>query len=157
MKRITYWPQLFLGLTFNWGALVGWAAVRGDLSLTPLLLYAGCVCWTVGYDTIYAHQDKADDIRIGVKSTALALGDRTKPVVALFYGVFLTGLIAAGATVGLAWPFYAALVAASAHLVWQVTTAELNTPTSCMKRFVSNGQVGFLVFVAIVLGQIIAA
>ena len=79
MKRITYWPQLFLGLNFNWGALIGWTAVTGALAWPPLLLYLGGIFWTLGYDTIYAHQDKEDDARIGVKSSALALGDRTRP------------------------------------------------------------------------------
>jgi len=155
MKRITYWPQLFLGLTFNWGALVGWAAVQGELSLAPLVLYAGCVCWTIGYDTIYAHQDKNDDIAIGVKSTALAFGKRTKPLVALFYGLFMTGLVAAGLLADLHWIFLAALVPTALHFIWQVTTLEMDTPASCMKRFVSNGQVGLLVFLAIVLGQML--
>ncbi len=76
-KRFTYWPQLVLGLTFKWGALVGWAAVTGSLSLAPVVLYAGCVLWTIGYDTIYAHQDKEDDLAVGLKSTALKFGDAT--------------------------------------------------------------------------------
>ena len=76
MKRITYWPQAFLGLTFNWGALLGWAAVEGGLAWPAGLLYAGGIAWTLGYDTIYAHQDKEDDALIGVKSSALALGER---------------------------------------------------------------------------------
>src|SRR5215469_348452 len=79
MKRITYWPQVFLGLNFNWGALLGWTAVTGALAPPPLLLYVGGVFWTIGYDTIYAHQDKEDDVRIGVKSSAIALGERTRP------------------------------------------------------------------------------
>jgi 4-hydroxybenzoate polyprenyltransferase len=155
MKRITNWPQLFLGLTFNWGALVGWAAVRGQLDLTPLVLYAGCICWTIGYDTIYAHQDKTDDIRIGVKSTALAFGRRTKPLVALFYAVFMAALVAAGILADLHWIFFAALLPTALHFVWQVTTLEMDEPASCKKRFVSNGQVGVLVFLALVLGQVL--
>jgi len=154
MKRITHWPQLFLGLAFNWGALVGWAAVKGELLQAPLLLYVGCICWTIGYDTIYAHQDKDDDIRIGVKSTALKFGEKTKPIVALFYGLFLTGLAAAAFSVDLAWPFYLVAAGAAGHFVWQVGTVELDTPASCFKRFRSNGQVGLLVFLAIVLGKI---
>jgi len=155
MKRITHWPQLFLGLTFNWGALVGWAAVTGELGLPPLLLYAGCICWTIGYDTIYAHQDKDDDILIGVKSTALAFGRRTRPLVTLFYALFLAGAVAAGAAAGLSWPFYIAMIAAAAHLAWQVGTVDIDNPASCSRRFVSNGQVGALVFIAIVLGSVV--
>jgi len=85
MKRITYWPQIFLGLNFNWGALIGWTAVTGRLAWPPVLLYLGGISWTLGYDTIYAHQDKEDDARIGVKSSALALGDRTRPFLYAFY------------------------------------------------------------------------
>ena len=85
MKRITYWPQLFLGLNFNWGALLGWTAVTGSLGWPAVLLYLGGVFWTLGYDTIYAHQDKEDDARIGVKSSALALGSRTRPFLFAFY------------------------------------------------------------------------
>jgi len=155
MKRITHWPQLFLGLTFNWGALVGWAAVEGSLALPALLLYAGAIAWTIGYDTIYAHQDKTDDLRIGVKSTALAFGDRTKPLVALFYGLFLAGLAAAGWAAGLAWPFCVLLLLPALHLAWQVTTVEVDDPASCLRRFVANGQVGPLVFLAIVAGRVL--
>src|SRR5690349_2337918 len=85
MKRITWWPQLFLGLTFNWGALVGWVAIRGQVELPAVLLYLGGVFWTLGYDTIYAHQDKADDQAAGIKSTALRLGKNTKPALIGFY------------------------------------------------------------------------
>ena len=154
MKRITYWPQLFLGLTFNWGALVGWVAVKGELGLPALLLYAGCIAWTIGYDTIYAHQDKTDDLAIGVKSTALRFGDQTKPWVSGFYVVFMIGLVAAGLTAGLAWPFYLILIAVAAHLIWQVRSVDLNEPASCQKRFFSNGQLGVIVFIAVVVGQL---
>ncbi|MGH6977502.1 MAG: 4-hydroxybenzoate octaprenyltransferase, partial [Stellaceae bacterium] len=85
MKRITYWPQFFLGLNFNWGALLGWAAARGDVGWPAILLYAGGICWTLGYDTIYAHQDRDDDALIGVKSSALALGRLTRPFLFAFY------------------------------------------------------------------------
>ena len=96
MKRFTYWPQAWLGLTFNWGALMGWAAVTGGLAWPPVLLYAAGLCWTLGYDTIYAHQDKEDDALIGVKSTALKLGARTRPWLAGFYGATVALLAAAG-------------------------------------------------------------
>src|SRR5690349_14799240 len=86
MKRITYWPQLFLGLNFNWGALLGWTAVTGAVAWPAMLLYLGGICWTLGYDTIYAHQDKEDDARIGIKSSALALAARTRPWLFVFYG-----------------------------------------------------------------------
>src|SRR6185369_4133144 len=101
MKRITWWPQVFLGLNFNWGALIGWTAVTGRLAWPPLLLYLGGILWTVGYDTIYAHQDKEDDARIGVKSSALALGERTRPFLFAFYGAAVALWGAAGIGVDL--------------------------------------------------------
>lgn len=155
MKRITYWPQLFLGFAFNWGALVGWAAVTGEIGLPALLLYAGGIAWTIGYDTIYAHQDKTDDRQIGVKSTALAFGAASRPLIGLFYALFMVGLALAGWAAGLSWPFYALLVLPAVHFTWQVATADFDDPASCKRRFVSNGQVGVLVFAAIVAGSVL--
>ena len=100
MKRITYWPQIGLGLAFSWGALMGWAGAFGRLDLPPLLLYAGSISWVIGYDTIYAHQDRDDDALIGIKSTALLFGPRTKPMLALFYGLAVILIGAAGAAAG---------------------------------------------------------
>src|SRR5271168_56294 len=119
MKRITYWPQVFLGLNFNWGALMGWTAVTGALGWPPLLLYIGGVFWTLGYDTIYAHQDKEDDIRIGVKSSAIALGEHTRPWLFAFYGAAVLLWGAAGHTAGFRAMFWVGLAAAGAHLAWQ--------------------------------------
>src|SRR3954454_13986210 len=119
MKRVTYWPQVFLGLNFNWGALVGWTAVTGALAWPPLLLYVGGVFWTVGYDTIYAHQDNEDDIRIGVKSSAIALGVHTRPWLFAFYGAALLMWGAAGHAAGLGAIFWVGLAAAAAQLAWQ--------------------------------------
>ncbi len=96
MKRITYWPQIVLGLAFSWGALMGWAAAFGRLDAPALLLYAGSIAWVIGYDTIYAHQDREDDALIGIKSTALLFGERTKPMLALFYGLAVLLIGAAG-------------------------------------------------------------
>src|SRR5260221_634660 len=106
MKRVTYWPQFFLGLNFNWGALMGWAAATGSLALPAFLLYAGGIAWTLGYDTIYAHQDKEDDVLVGVKSSALALGPRTRPWLFLFYAAAAGLWGAAGWAAGLGWPFW---------------------------------------------------
>ena len=103
MKRVTWWPQFFLGLAFNWGALMGWSAVRGELGTPALLLYAAGIAWTLGYDTIYAHQDKEDDALIGVKSSARRLGANTKPALWLFYAATTVLLLASGWTAGLAW------------------------------------------------------
>src|SRR5215471_14672527 len=94
MKRITYWPQIVLGLAFSWGALMGWPALLGRLDWPPVVLYAGAIAWVIGYDTIYAHQDRDDDALIGLKSTAILFGERTRPMLAFFYGaaVVLIGI-----------------------------------------------------------------
>ena len=155
-KRVTYWPQAVLGLTFNWGALLGWAAVRGDLGWPAVVLYAAGLLWTLGYDTIYAHQDKEDDILIGVKSTALKLGPATKPWLWAFYAGATVLLALVGTLAGLSWPFYAALAGVAAHFAWQVTQLDQNDPKDCLAKFKSNQTVGLLVFAAIVLGQVAA-
>src|SRR5690348_7040869 len=124
MKRITYWPQFFLGLNFNWGALLGWAAVRGDLGWPPFLLYLGGIAWTLGYDTIYAHQDKEDDALIGVKSSALALGTLTRPFLFVFYVAACLLWALAGEAAGLGLPFRVALVLVFFQLCCQAATVD---------------------------------
>ncbi|MDA0305072.1 MAG: 4-hydroxybenzoate octaprenyltransferase [Proteobacteria bacterium] len=155
MKRITYWPQLFLGLTFNWGALVGWSVVTGSLAAPALALYGAGIFWTLGYDTIYAHQDKEDDALIGVKSTALKFGAATKPWLAGFYTITLGLLISAGWLAGLGWPFYAALGLAALHLAWQTQNVDITEPKDCLSKFKSNRDFGLMVFVGIVAGQLL--
>jgi 4-hydroxybenzoate polyprenyltransferase len=153
MKRITYWPQFFLGLNFNWGALLGWTAVTGTLAWPPILLYLGGICWTLGYDTIYAHQDKEDDARIGVKSSALALGARTRRFLFVFYGTAaaLWGLAAAAA--GLGWAFWPCFAAAILQLAWQAAAVDTADPADCLDKFRANRFVGWLLFAAIVAGH----
>ena len=155
MKRITYWPQLFLGLNFNWGALIGWAAVTGRLAWPPVLLYLGGICWTLGYDTIYAHQDKEDDARIGVKSSALALDDRTRPFLFLFYGAAAALWAAAGIAAGLNPVFLAGLTLAAAQLAWQAARVDTHDPLDCLRKFRSNRLVGWLVLASIVAGRLV--
>ncbi|OAN45604.1 4-hydroxybenzoate octaprenyltransferase [Paramagnetospirillum marisnigri] len=156
MKRITHWPQAWLGLTFNWGALLGWAAVRGDLDLPALLLYAAGPFWTLGYDTIYAHQDKEDDALIGVKSTALALGDATPKWLWLFYGAALALMASAGASAGLGWAFWPGMALAGAHLVWQIVRVDIHDAADCLAKFKSNRHFGWLVLAAIIAGRLSA-
>ena len=153
MKRITYWPQLFLGLNFNWGALIGWTAVAGSLGRPALLLYFGGVFWTLGYDTVYAHQDKEDDVRIGVKSSALALGRRTRPFLFVFYiaAALLWGL--AGAAAGLGIAFFAALAATTVQLAWQAARVDIDDPADCLRKFRSNRAVGWLLLAGIIAGH----
>lgn len=155
MKRITWWPQAFLGLTFNWGALVGWTAVTDSLDMLPaLVLYGAGITWTLGYDTIYAHQDKEDDARIGVKSTALRLGERSKIWIYGFYTLTFGGMLAAGALAGIDWPFRLVMGAALMQLAWQVATWIPDDPADCLTKFRSNRWFGWLVLAAIVAGRI---
>ena len=153
MKRITWWPQLFLGLNFNWGALVGWTAVTGALAGPPLLLYLGGILWTVGYDTIYAHQDKEDDARIGVKSAALALGERTRQFVFAFYGAAVLLWAIAGVAAGLGPWFRLGLAAATIQLFWQAARVNTEDPADCLAKFRSNRWVGWLLLAGIVAGH----
>src|SRR5205085_279254 len=132
MKRITWWPQLFLGLNFNWGALLGWSAVTGGLDWPPVLLYLGGICWTLGYDTIYAHQDKEDDARIGVKSSALALGPRTRPWLFGFYAAATALWAASGVVAGLGLAFWVSLIAAALQLGWQAARGAIDDPAACL-------------------------
>jgi 4-hydroxybenzoate polyprenyltransferase len=150
MKRVTWWPQAWLGLTFNWGALVGWAAVSGGLAEAPLLMYAAGFFWTLGYDTIYAHQDKEDDALIGVKSSARRLGARTRPYLWLFYGVAVLLLAASGWTADAAWPFYAGLAGAAVQLAWQAATVDTDSPRDCLAKFKSNKWFGLILLAGIV-------
>jgi 4-hydroxybenzoate polyprenyltransferase len=155
MKRITYWPQLFLGLNFNWGALLGWTAVRGRLDWPAVLLYLGGVSWTLGYDTIYAHQDKEDDRRIGVKSAALALAENTRPWLFAFYAAALVLWAAAGLAAGLAAPGGIGLVLAAVPLAWQAARVDLDDPADCLDKFRSNRLVGWLLLAGIVAGRVL--
>jgi 4-hydroxybenzoate polyprenyltransferase len=153
MKRVTYWPQIFLGLNFNWGALIGWTAVTGGLAAPPLLLYLGGILWTMGYDTIYAHQDKEDDIRIGVKSSALALGERTRPWLFVFYAAALLLWGSASELAGLGVAFWIGLALAAAQLAWQAARVQIDSPADCLAKFRSNRIVGWLIFAGVVAGH----
>ncbi|HJM60049.1 MAG TPA: 4-hydroxybenzoate octaprenyltransferase [Alphaproteobacteria bacterium] len=146
MKRITWWPQAWLGITFNWGALVGWAAATGSLAATALAMYAAGIAWTLGYDTIYAHQDKADDALIGVKSSARRLGPRTKPALRLFYALTIAGLAVAATLAEAAWPAYLGIALGAGQLAWQIATLDTEDTANCWLRFRSNSVFAALVF-----------
>jgi len=150
MKRITYWPQIVLGLAFSWGALMGWAAAFGSLDVRPLVLYAGSIAWVIGYDTIYAHQDREDDALIGIKSTALLFGDRTKPMLVVFFclAVALIGL--AGALAGEGALFWLGLAAFAAHLAWQIVRLDIRDPDVCLAVFKSDRDAGLILFAGMV-------
>jgi 4-hydroxybenzoate polyprenyltransferase len=153
MKRMTWWPQLFLGFTFNWGALLGWSAVKGGLGLPALLLYAAGIFWTLGYDTIYAHQDLADDERVGIKSTARYFGASSPFWVALFYALAIILLIAAAALTHEGRGFYVVLAIAAIYIAAQLSFWRREDPINCLKRFKSNRDFGLLVLVGIIVGR----
>ena len=153
MKRITWWPQAFLGVTFNWGILVGYAQVTGGLDLAAFLLYAAGIAWALGYDTIYAHQDKEDDLLIGVKSSALRLGDATPRWLWGFYGTALVLMALAGMAAGKTLFLYFGLVAVAVMLARQIEEIDLDDPADCLARFRANRIVGLLVFAALMAGS----
>lgn len=156
MKRVTDWPQAFLGLTFNWGAMLGWAAMTGGLAFAPMLLFVGCVFWTLGYDTIYAHQDKEDDAMIGVRSTARLLDAQTKPWLAGFYVIAWILIWAAGHTAGLGIGFAVGMALVAAHLAWQIIRLDIHDGANCLATFKSNRDLGLIVLGAILTGIITA-
>ncbi len=156
MKRITWWPQAWLGLTFNWGALLGFAAETGGIDLADAMLYAGLFFWTLGYDTIYAHQDKEDDALIGVKSTALLLGEKSGRWILAFYAGAFTLILASGFVEHAGWPFAFAMLAAGAHLLWQVRSLNIADPQKCLKLFRSNRDTGALIAAAFLLAGLIS-
>ncbi len=154
MKRITNWPQAWLGLTFNWGALLGWSAVTGSLSWPPVLIYVGSILWTLGYDTIYAHQDKEDDALIGVRSTARMFGEQTKIWLVMFYQSALTAWAFGGLWAGAGFGLLAGLIFVAGHFGWQIARLKINDPANCLAVFKSNRELGGLMFVAILLGNL---
>lgn len=154
MKRITWWPQAFLGITFNLGALMGWAAVLDEVSLPAILLYISCILWTIGYDTIYAHQDKDDDALVGIKSTALLFGRRSKIFVFGFYFFSYCFLLAAVMLAGGTAITLSLLSLAGMHLMWQIHKWDLDDPQNSRGIFKSNRDYGLLVLAALMLNSV---
>jgi 4-hydroxybenzoate polyprenyltransferase len=151
MKRFTYWPQVFLGLAFNWGALVGWSAIHGAIAWPAVLLYLGGIAWTLAYDTIYAHQDKEDDVLIGVKSTALKFGAASLYWIA---GFFILALVLIEASLWLAQAGLLAhmgVAAAALHAAWQIARLDIDNPQNCLKLFRSNRDLGLLLLLGLLL------
>ena len=157
MKRITYWPQIVLGLAFSWGALMGFAVTLGRIDAAALFLYAGSISWVIGYDTIYAHQDAEDDALIGIKSTALLFGARTRAALTAFYAlaVVLIGTALALAKVGaFAW---IGLAVFAAHLIWQIVRLDISDTTLCLRVFKSNRDAGLLLFAGLLVDAVMRA
>lgn len=153
MKRITYWPQLVLGLTFNWGALLGYSAIKGyvDLSVCLPLYFAG-VCWTIIYDTIYAHQDKADDLRLGLKSTAIKFNEDSKLWLSGFGTTMIGSLVLSGVMNDQTWPYYTAVGLVASHIANQIISLKINDSKDCSKKFISNSLVGMILFGGVTAG-----
>jgi 4-hydroxybenzoate polyprenyltransferase len=157
MKRITYWPQVVLGLAFSWGALMGFAVTLQRIDATALLLYAGSICWVIGYDTIYAHQDAEDDALIGVKSTARLFGARTRPALVIFYGLAVALIAAALVRGGAHWPAWLGLAAFAVHLGWQISRLRISDPALCLRLFKSNRDAGLLLFAGLLVDALMRA
>ncbi len=157
MKRITWWPQIVLGLAFSWGALMGFAVTFGRIDMTALALYAGSISWVIGYDTIYAHQDAEDDALIGIKSTALLFGARTQSALLVFYGLAVALIGVALALGDARLPAWIGLAAFAAHLAWQIRRLDIGDPALCLKLFKSNRDAGLLLFAGLVADAVIRA
>ncbi|HEY0300218.1 MAG TPA: 4-hydroxybenzoate octaprenyltransferase [Rhizomicrobium sp.] len=155
MKRVTYWPQVFLGLAFSWGALMGWPAEFGRLDWPALVLYAGSIAWVIGYDTIYAHQDREDDMMIGIKSTALLFGQNTPAMLTVFYTIAVVLIGIAGLMAGGNWVFMLGLAGFAAHLVWQIVTVDIDDPAHCLKLFRANRDAGLILFGAMLIDTLV--
>ena len=151
MKRITYWPQLFLGVTFNWGILIGWAAVRGTITLEAVMLYVASVLWTLGYDTIYGHQDKQYDALLGLKSTALKFvkSSQTRKLLIITYGTCAFLLWILGIMYSLGMLYFFMLFISIAILTWQIISTDYNHQAQCLLAFKSNQIIGALIFLGI--------
>jgi 4-hydroxybenzoate polyprenyltransferase len=151
MKRITWWPQIVLGLAFSWGALMGFAVRLGRIDATALVLYAGSIAWVIGYDTIYAHQDAEDDALIGVKSTARLFGERTHQALVVFYGLAVLLIGVALVLAGSGFFAWIGLVAFAAHLVWQIRRLRIGDTALCHRVFKSNRDAGLLLFAGLLV------
>jgi len=155
MKRITWWPQIVLGLAFSWGALMGFAAMFARIDATALVLYAGSISWVIGYDTIYAHQDAEDDALIGIKSTARLFGERTHRALVVFYSLAVLLIGVALALAGSGFAAWIGLAAFAAHLAWQISRLRIGDAALCLRVFKSNRDAGLLLFAGLLVDAVI--
>jgi 4-hydroxybenzoate polyprenyltransferase len=154
-KRITWWPQLMMGFTFGYGAPMGYAAAAGRIDLALILLYAAAIVWDLGFDTIYAHQDREDDALVGVRSTALLFGERTAEFLSVCFALLVLALLAAGWAAGLSWWFVPALLPAMALLGRQIRTLNIYDPRGCLRLFRQHREIGLLIAAAILAGVVL--
>jgi len=155
MKRYTYWPQLFLGITFNYGLILGWTSIFGEINLIPLIFYFGAIFWTLGYDTIYGFQDIKDDEIIGLKSTSIKFKSTPNAFLFICYSAFLTSLIFIGILSNMNNFYFLFLILVSVHLFFlQLKKLKISDPTECLKIFKSNNYLGLIVFITLIIGKI---
>jgi 4-hydroxybenzoate polyprenyltransferase len=156
MKRITWWPQIVLGLAFSWGALMGFAVTFARIDATAIVLYAGSISWVIGYDTIYAHQDAEDDALIGIKSTARLFAERTQLALMVFYGLAVLLIAIAFALGGVRYPAWIGLAAFAVQLAWQIKRLDIGDPALCLKLFKSNRDAGLMLFAGLLINAVIS-
>ena len=155
MKRFTYWPQLFLGVTFNYGLILGWTSINAEINLIPLIFYFGAIFWTLGYDTIYGFQDIKDDEIIGLKSTSIKFKNNPSNFLFMSYLLFYLALLSVGYLMSLNWLYFVCLIIVLLQLFYfQIKKLQIDNPESCLKIFKSNNQLGLIVFVSLLLGKI---
>ena len=155
MKRFTYWPQLFLGMTFNYGLVLAWISINNSISLTPIMFYIGAIFWTLGYDTIYGYQDIKDDEIIGIKSTSIKFKNNPKTFLTLCYSFLLISLILIGILMNFNNIFYLFLIIPFCHLFfYQINFLNINKPEDCLKIFKSNNVLGLIVCMNILVGKL---
>lgn len=152
-KRFTHWPQAILGVTFNLGAIMAWTASTGGIHIAAIAVYIGCIAWTLAYDTIYSHQDKNDDIRIGIKSTALFLNNQSKFYLLVFYSIFIAALWFAAVSVDHGMSFHIALIISSFYIFRLVNKVDLDQPKSCMRAFIANRTLGLILIAGLLAGK----
>ena len=154
MKRFTYWPQLFLGITFNYGLILAWTSINNGINIVPMIFYGGAIFWTLGYDTIYGYQDIKDDEIIGVKSTSIKFKNNTKIFLILCYSIFFISLIIIGMLMNFSKFFYFTLLITFLHLFYyQVKSLNTKIPENCLKLFKSNNFLGLVVYINILVGK----
>ena len=154
MKRFTYWPQLFLGITFNYGLILGWTAIKNEISFVPILFYIGAIFWTLGYDTIYGYQDIKDDEIIGLKSTSIKFKGKAKEFLIVCYTSLLIFFIFGAYSMKLNYNFYLFIIIPFIHLfLYQIKTFNLKDPSTCLKAFKSNNLLGLLIFLNIIIAK----
>nr|WP_083649346.1 4-hydroxybenzoate octaprenyltransferase [Salaquimonas pukyongi] len=155
MKRITWWPQLFLGFAFSWGALVGWTAIMDAMNWPAIILYTGCICWVIAYDTMYACQDIEDDALVGVKSTARLFAENTKLAVSALYAAALGLFALAFWLTAMPWPAWLGLAGGATHMIWQIRTLDIHDPANCLVRFKSNSGFGWIIFAGLFVSAVL--